>query len=649
MSKDSIEFGSRFIASTLHEIRTPIQTVISTIELLEDTNLDKEQIEYVHQIDFSANTLLQLANDILDFTKIQSDQFKLESIPYDIIELTEQVVDLISIEAFNRGIQVITDIDYSLPPEVMGDPNRVQQIILNLVKNAVKFTEKGFILVRVTKWRNNLLFEIADSGIGISDDKKELIFKDFYQIDSSTTKKYSGTGLGLSICKNLVNVMKGKIGVLSNPSGGSNFWFSIPLEASSLSQQKNQEVKISKTTNILILEKNHLAQNTLIRKLKYFGVKKIFCTDSVEKAINKISTNFTVALVDSSYTTGEIEKLSKCLNENNNNATKIYLMIPEGQMDKEIRAMTSNVYSGYIYKPIKRRQLSEILDSRKQNDNEKLITSLNTDREFKYKYADILPGKNNKILVAEDHPVNRKLIKTILEKFGAQVYVAEDGEEAIQIIKANPNIEIIFMDIFMPNKNGLDAAFELRHMHYKGIIIACTANNNPEDFKEYTRLGINDVLLKPFRKDAVSQLLEKWNCVLMIPEAMDIISLVDINNQAEDSDLWNISSFMEITNSNKELSISLMTDFIEQTKTKLEKLKNELAKKELNISEIQMITHSLKGSCAAISSKKLYDFACQMNDAIKENDLVQFKTARTNFALDFFELENIVSKWKISL
>ena len=231
MSKDSIEFGSRFIASTLHEIRTPIQTVISTIELLEDTNLDKEQIEYVHQIDFSANTLLQLANDILDFTKIQSDQFKLESIPYDIIELTEQVVDLISIEAFNRGIQVITDIDYSLPPEVMGDPNRVQQIILNLVKNAVKFTEKGFILVRVTKWRNYLLFEIADSGIGISDDKKELIFKDFYQIDSSTTKKYSGTGLGLSICKNLVNVMKGKIGVLSNPSGGSNFWFSIPVDS----------------------------------------------------------------------------------------------------------------------------------------------------------------------------------------------------------------------------------------------------------------------------------------------------------------------------------------------------------------------------------------------------------------------------------
>src|SRR5574344_2384885 len=162
MTSSSIDASSRFLASTLHEIRTPIQTIIGTIELLGDAPLDKEQTEYVRQIEFSANVLLQLANDILDFTKIRSNEFKLECIPYDVGSLTEQVIDLISIEAFNRGLEIITDIDYSIPSEVMGDPTRVQQIILNLVKNAVKFTAKGYVLVRLTRQKNKMLFEIID-------------------------------------------------------------------------------------------------------------------------------------------------------------------------------------------------------------------------------------------------------------------------------------------------------------------------------------------------------------------------------------------------------------------------------------------------------------------------------------------------------
>src|SRR5574344_3086971 len=276
MDSNSIDASSRFLASTLHEIRTPIQTMIGTIELLGDTHLDKEQTEYVRQIEFSANVLLQLANDVLDFTKIRSQEFKLECIPYDVASLIEQVIDLVSIEAFNRGLEVVTDVDYSIPQDVMGDPTRVQQIILNLVKNAVKFTSKGYVLIRLSKYKDDLLFEIIDSGIGIAPDKQKMIFTDFYQVDASTTRKYGGTALGLSICKNLVAAMKGKIGVRSNPYGGSIFWFTIPLEpAINVLDDKRPVLTPPKNTRILIVDNNSLAVDSLAKKIKALGISTI--------------------------------------------------------------------------------------------------------------------------------------------------------------------------------------------------------------------------------------------------------------------------------------------------------------------------------------------------------------------------------------
>ena len=204
---------SRFLASTLHEIRTPIQTIIGTLELLGETNLDKEQLEYVRQIQFSADVLLTLANDVLDLTKLQSGKFKIEHIPFNPSLLPDQVIDLISIEAHNRGLELVTDINYSLPQQIKGDPNRIQQVLLNLIKNAVKFTPSGYIkvLLDYTKDKKSILFEVQDSGIGIPKEKQSQIFSEFYQVDDSTTRKYGGTGLGLSICNKLVTQMKGKI------------------------------------------------------------------------------------------------------------------------------------------------------------------------------------------------------------------------------------------------------------------------------------------------------------------------------------------------------------------------------------------------------------------------------------------------------
>ena len=220
MAKESDVTNDRILASTLHEVRTPIQTIISTIELLGDTPLNKEQREYIRQIDFSANVLLQLANEILDFTKIRSGEFKLEYIPFDVISLTENVVDLISIDSFNRGLEIVTDIDYSLPTNILGDPTRIQQVLINLVKNAVKFTPKGYVLVKLSRQDDVLVFQVIDSGIGVAEDKRDLIFADYYQVDASTARKFGGTGLGLSITRNLLN--KINLDILNFYSLGKN-------------------------------------------------------------------------------------------------------------------------------------------------------------------------------------------------------------------------------------------------------------------------------------------------------------------------------------------------------------------------------------------------------------------------------------------
>ena len=239
-----------FIANAVHEIRTPVQTVIGTLDLLSDTHLNQEQIEYVRQIRYGADVLLALVNDILDFSKLKSHKLLVENVPFNIKNLTENVVHLIGIEAYNKEIEVVTDIDYNnIPDLVIGDPTRIQQILLNLLKNAVKFTNHGYIHLELEKQEEKLLFKITDSGIGIPPEKAKSLFQSFYQGDSSFTREYGGTGLGLAICKGLVQKMKGQIGVKPNPYGGSIFpseWretqpgrfsttFRFPLQQKSLS------------------------------------------------------------------------------------------------------------------------------------------------------------------------------------------------------------------------------------------------------------------------------------------------------------------------------------------------------------------------------------------------------------------------------
>ncbi|MBR6296162.1 MAG: response regulator [Treponema sp.] len=666
MESGTIENDSRFIASTLHEIRTPIQTIISTTELLEDTALNKEQREYVRQIEFGANVLLQLANDVLDYTKITSDDFQLENIPFDLIEMTEKVADLICIEAFNKGLEIITSIDYSIPKMLMGDPTRVQQILLNLCKNAVKFTQRGFIQISVRRINNDIYYEVMDSGIGVPTEKQQLIFNRFYQVDASTTRKFGGTGLGLSICKNLVKIMGGEIGMRANPTGGSIFWFTLPLMNANLDSEKSFKLEVPESTRVLIVDDNSLGLNSLTDKLLAMGVHSVETADCGPSALKKIKAAklagnpFTIAFLDMIMPVWSGWRLAAEINNDPEiNDMKLYLMIPEGQLGGDAKMKLLNWFNGYLYKPIKRNSLlNTLVEAFTQSmdlphaENESLRAKIleaerASEKDDTKVFDDANVAKGKSILVAEDHPVNQKIIETFLKHYGATVYLADNGQEAVEQIKEHPQIDMIFMDMLMPVKSGLDATVELRHSGYKGIIIACTANNDKDDFAEYRKQGINDILVKPFKRVTIKQTLEKWGEVLSIYNAKSIISLTNIS--ATTNQLWDSADFMDTVGEDKILAKSIIQKYICATEDLLEQIKAELNKDPVDFVTVEKIAHTLKGSSASVSSEKLMQTASVMNEAAKNSDFTRVEASRTDFAIDFLELKNTVKNWLTSL
>lgn len=541
---NNIQNANRYLANTLHEIRTPIQTIISATELIQGTKLNQEQAEYVRQIQFSAEGLLNLANNILDIAKIQSDEFKFEMIPFDIRYMTEHIVDSVSIKAFNKGVEVITDIDLNVPAMVSGDSMRVRQIMLNIVSNAVKFTDKGYIRVHLSyKKGKGIIFTVADTGIGISEDKKEKLFTDYFQADISTYRIYGGTGLGLSICKTLATKMNGKIRVFDNPDAPSGTVFEVTLPLA-VALENSANIKFQKTQDeyrILIVDDNILAAQSLEKKLEGLGFKKIeICTDECEsieilKKAAQEKNPFKIAFIDMIMPKIDGWHLGFEINgiPELKGTISLYLLVPEGQMGEEAKMTALGWFNGYLYKPVKREMIINIFTG-ELSDEEKLDSLFpsaengnpqNLTEQFLPHVDEATLATDLKILIAEDHPLNRKLMESFMKKFGAQVFLAEDGVEAVEQIKKNPDIDMIFMDIYMPKKSGIEATVDLRNAGYGGIIVACTANNDSNDFEEYMKVGVNDILVKPFKSEMIKNIIEKWKMVMQTAAVKQIARL----------------------------------------------------------------------------------------------------------------------------
>ncbi|AEE17502.1 hybrid sensor histidine kinase/response regulator [Treponema brennaborense] len=682
---------SSFLASTLHEIRTPIQTILGTAELLQETQLDPEQQEYVRQIAFSADVLYTLANEILDFEKIRTGSMQIEYIPCAVGTLTEQIVDLLCIEAHNKGLELVTDIADSVPETIIGDPVRIQQILLNLVKNAVKFTQSGYVAVKVSARKGadgagTLSFQVIDSGIGVSDSAKKLIFKEFVQADASTTRKYGGTGLGLAISTRLAALMNGKITVTDNEDGGAVFTFTLPYERPADAHQADvhpaaenpadvQKNDRSETRivpdgfRILLVDDSRIALESMRNKIRRFGGTDVETAASGEEALQKLRAahqagkDFAVAFIDMIMPVMDGWRLSADINSDITiNGTKLFLMIPEGAMGRDAKMKLLDWFNGYLYKPVKMQMLEALLKDAVADPLELPPADIPEKPPVSVEELPVAveelpvaaeeprnapapqktePSVGCSVLAVEDHPVNRKIITTFLSGFGAVVYTAENGREAIRVVREHPDISIVFMDIQMPVMNGLDAAVALRKQGYPGIIIACTANSDPADFREYGRSGMDDTLVKPFKKQTLKAMLDKWTGAAAQTAALQTAapSANAVRTQRKQP-LWDKTELLKSFGNDEPFIADLIREYMKQTDSLLTLLRAGGTPGDADSS--RRAAHTLKGSSAAIYARPLAQSAERLEQAYKDGNaanadalLAEFGSLYAAFAEEF--------------
>ncbi len=570
--KQTFDERHLFVASTSHEIRTPIQTILTVMDLLEDTKLDGEQTEYTRQIRFSAQAILALVNDILDFSKLELGKMKFESYPFNLSDVVEDTIDLISMEAHKKGLEVLIDVDSRLPAFIIGDANRLRQVILNLVKNAVKFTANGSVacIVSLSSFKECdfakgeraknvnkpcILFEIKDTGIGLPKENRDKLFSYFYQTEVSTARKYGGTGLGLPICKNIVDVMKGSIGVRDNEGGGSVFYFKIPIIQAKI-PSSYENMLLSPNAKILVCDDNPSTLKVIKEIFKNFGFRNITTAENGEEALAIIqdmyekNSFFDLAFIDMVMPKMDGWRLAAEINKVKERIeTALYLMIPEGTLTGDAKMKLLKWFDGYVYKPVKKRMMFALLNDfyRKRlsedADDIGMLESIRgepvqcvggsaTQEEIGESKEDscVVEGqsdavfantsltkatdkvKNETILVVDDHPVNKQLLRIVLEKSGYQVTTAEDGMDAIEKVRANDeghNFDLIFMDVQMPILDGYEATSRLREAGYKMPIVACTAGSRENEKDIALSFGMNDVLYKPFTKEDLSIVLNR--------------------------------------------------------------------------------------------------------------------------------------------
>jgi PAS domain S-box-containing protein len=636
LAKEQAEAGSkaksRFLATMSHEIRSPLNAVLGSVELLLHSTLLKEQRVYATMAKEAGDALLNTINDILDFSKIEAGQMVLESHEFEPDKLVAQVLQILESKALDKGVHLASFINRNVPQLLVGDPQRLRQVIHNLVDNAIKFSNSGCITVEMWipdshKERVELCCAITDQGIGISEEAQDKLFAEFSQVHDTHTTNYNGTGLGLAISAELVRMMDGTISVESELGTGSRFNVMVTLNESS--ETSSHYVRLPEHARVLIIHPNEQLCKLVKKQYVQYGVETTYIHDVAEVYKHaEIRGRFDLILIDDSCMMTVDAKLLKVLNQE--------FLLPQGilaALSTGVNAQISQVLNDIgieqvVNKPLSRAMLLNLISGATQESN----------IEIESQDITVFPT-NSKILLAEDSPANQMVAGTMLTKQGAELAYANNGIEAVEMALAD-DYDIILMDIRMPEMDGLEATNKILQHKPQQIILAMTANVFKEELAACTQAGMLDFIGKPVNSKVLIQTVAQWlnnaklrhntvnplpkitqtldlqlapdmevkshpNIDLQIPLQKPIkVALLD-HSQTPIIDINVINSLIEVIG---EPSLKKMLDVLcQETQMRIDILNNIDANDDF--SKIEDEAHTLKSSSGSFGVTRLYEVA----------------------------------------